>query len=296
MGSNHKASTNKKEVTQVSQRNLYTVNALEIYRKMYFSRHFELKIVDAHQRGLITTPIYLGIGQESIASTLSCFLPKGTPIFAQHRAHSYFLSFGGDPRHLKSELVSSSDIWTNGSGGSASVSSSGINMFGHSGLMGDQVPIAVGYALTTGLPTLAVVGDASVEEDYVMSSVAYAVKRSIPLLLICEDNNLSILTPKSVRRDWEVSEVAKAYGAKSFDINDDPKVIWETLSNWDLKEVFVINIRTTRHYWHAGSGQDEQPEIDRLYELSESLRLLGLSNELQKIEEDIDIEVESLWN
>ena len=274
----------------------YEANALEIYRRMYLVRRFELRVVEAHQRGLITTPIYLGIGQESIASTLSCFLPKGTPIFAQHRAHSYFLSFGGDPKHLKSELVSSSDIWTNGSGGSASISSSSINMFGHSGLMGDQVPIAVGYALTTGLPTLGVVGDASVEEDYVMSSVAYAVKRSIPLLLICEDNNLSILTPKSVRRDWEVSEVARAYGAKSFDIDDDPKNIWDTLSKWDLKEVFVINVRTTRHYWHAGSGQDEPPKVDRLYGLKESLKLQGLTNELSQIEDDIDSEVESLWN
>ena len=274
----------------------YEANALEIYRRMYLVRRFELRVIDAHQRGLITTPIYLGIGQESIASTLSCFLPKGTPIFAQHRAHSYFLSFGGDPKHLKSEFVSSSDICTNGSGGSASISSSSINMFGHSGLMGDQVPIAVGYALTTGLPTLGVVGDASVEEDYVMSSVAYAVKRSIPLLLICEDNNLSILTPKSVRRDWEVSEVARAYGAKSFDIDDDPKNIWDTLSKWDLKEVFVINVRTTRHYWHAGSGQDEPPKVDRLYGLKESLKLQGLTNELSQIEDDIDSEVESLWN
>jgi TPP-dependent pyruvate/acetoin dehydrogenase alpha subunit len=280
----------------VNPRGDYEANALEIYRRMYLVRRFELRVIDAHKRGLITTPIYLGIGQESIASTLSCFLPKGTPIFAQHRAHSYFLSFGGDPKHLKSELVSSSDIWTNGSGGSASISSSSINMFGHSGLMGDQVPIAVGYGLTTGLPTLAVVGDASVEEDYVMSSVAYAVKRSIPLLLICEDNNLSILTPKSVRRDWEVSEVARAYGAKSFDIDDDPKVLWDTLSKWDLKEVFVINVRTTRHYWHAGSGQDELPKVDRLYELKESLKLQGLTNELTQIEDDIDSEVESLWN
>ena len=167
----------------MNSRDNYGINALEIYRRMYFVRRFELSVVDAHQRGFITTPIYLGIGQESIASTLSCFLPKGTPIFAQHRAHSYFLSFGGDPRHLKSELVSSSDIWTNGSGGSASISSSSINMFGHSGLMGDQVPIAVGYALTTGLPTLAVVGDASVEEDYVMSSVAYAVKKKHPVIV-----------------------------------------------------------------------------------------------------------------
>ena len=99
-----------------------------------------------------------------------------------------------------------------------------------------------------------------------------------------------------MRRDWEVSEVARAYGAKSFDIDDDPKTIWETLSKWDLKEVFVMNVRTTRHYWHAGSGQDELPKLDRLYDLKESLKLLGLSNELIQIEDDIDSEVESLWN
>jgi TPP-dependent pyruvate/acetoin dehydrogenase alpha subunit len=274
----------------------YSQNALEIYRRMYYVRNFELGVVSAHKKGLISIPIYLGIGQESIASTLSCFLPKGIPIFAQHRAHSYFLAFGGNPNYLKSELLSNSDFGTKGARGSASISSTEINMFGHSGLMGDQVPIAVGYGLTTGLPTLSVVGDASVEEDYVMSSIGYAVKRSIPLLLICEDNNLSILTEKSVRRNWETSEVAKAYGAKSFDIDDTPASIWKTLEKWNMKEVFVVNVRTTRHYWHAGSGQDQAPQIDRLSEMRESLELQGLKDQVVAIESRIKQEIETLWN
>ena len=123
--------------------------ATQIYEKMYLVRQFELSVVSAHKNGLISVPFYLGIGQESIAATLSSFLPKGTPIFAQHRAHSYFLSFGGNPKHLKDELTSSGDIWSKGSGGSASISASEIRMFGHSGLMGDQVPISTGYALST---------------------------------------------------------------------------------------------------------------------------------------------------
>lgn len=278
-----------------SQRN-YIDNALEIYRKMYFVRCFELEVASAHKKGLISIPIYLGIGQESIAATLSCFLPKGTPIFAQHRAHSYFLSFGGNPNHLKNELVSSSEIWSNGSGGSASISSVDINMFGHSGLMGDQVPIATGYALSTGVPTLAVVGDASVEEDYVMSSVGYAVKKRIPLLLVCEDNNLSILTEKSVRRNWEASEVAKAYGAHGFDVDDNPKAIWEALEKWNFQDVFVMNIRTNRHYWHAGSGQDEVPKHDRLNELRENFIDDGMAITLSELESKIDLEIGKLWN
>ena len=275
---------------------IYSENALEIYRRMYFIRCFELEVAAAHQKGLISTPFYLGIGQESIASTLSCFLPKGTPIFAQHRAHSYFLSFGGNPNHLKSELVGSSEIWSSGSGGSASISSTEINMFGHSGLMGDQVPIATGYALSTGIPTLAVVGDASVEEDYVMSSVGYAVKMQIPLLLVCEDNNLSILTKKSVRRNWEASEVAKAYGSQGFDIDDTPEAIWEVLLKWNFRDVFLINIRTTRHYWHAGSGQDEIPKHDRLNELRDNLITQGLSKKISDLESKTDLEIGMLWN
>lgn len=263
---------------------------------MFYVRQFELQVAKAHKNGRISIPIYLGIGQESIAATLSSFLPKGTPIFAQHRAHSYFLSFGGNPRHLRDELISSGDVWSNGSGGSASISSRDINMFGHSGLMGDQVPIATGYALATGTPSLAVVGDASVEEDYVMSSVGYAVKKQIPLLLVCEDNNLSILTEKSVRRTWETSEVAKAYGAQGHDIDDTPRAIWEALSKWNLKDVFVVNIRTNRHYWHAGSGQDSIPEHDRLDNLRQELIKRGRSKEITESEARINLEIGGLWN
>jgi pyruvate dehydrogenase E1 component alpha subunit len=273
----------------------YKDSALGIYQKMYFVRSFELQVATAHKKGLITIPFYLSIGQESIAATLSSFLPKGTPIFAQHRAHSYFLSFGGDPNHLRAELVSSNDIWSNGSGGSASISSVDINMFGHSGLMGDQVPIATGYALSTGIPTLAVVGDASVEEDYVMSSVGYAVKKKIPLLLVCEDNNLSILTEKSVRRNWEASEVARAYGAHGFDIDDNPKSIWGTLQKWNFQDVFVINVRTNRHFWHAGSGQDGVPNSDRLVQMRETLLSSITADSLSDLESKIDLEVEKLW-
>jgi TPP-dependent pyruvate/acetoin dehydrogenase alpha subunit len=47
----------------------------------------------------------LGLGQEYIAATVSVALKEDKPgIFTQHRAHSYYLAFGGDPQALFSEL------------------------------------------------------------------------------------------------------------------------------------------------------------------------------------------------
>ena len=273
----------------------FTDVAVEIYRKMFFTRYFEQKVAKAHQEQIIKIPIYLGIGQESISATLATFFFDGIPIFAQHRAHSYFLAFGGDPLHLKGELLSDASIWSRGSGGSASISSKEISMFGHSGLMGDQVPIAVGYSMSTSNPVLTIVGDASVEEDYVFSSIAYAVKRELPVIMICEDNNLSILTEKSVRRDWQVHQVASAYGATSFDIEDKPEVIWNSLLDWNQKDVLVLNIHTERHLWHAGSGQDQEPKCDRLALLRSEIEINGLGKEILEIESRIKSELDKLW-
>jgi thiamine pyrophosphate-dependent acetolactate synthase large subunit-like protein len=153
----------------------------------------------------------------------------------------------------------------------------------------------VGYCLSTNLPVLSVVGDASLEEDYVISSYMYALSKNLPFILICEDNNLSILTPKSDRRNWEFSPVVKAMGGLAFDIEDDPETIWKVLNQWKVDGPIFINIRTNRHYWHAGSGQDEKPLEDRL-ELFRNY-LLGSCNlsDIKVIESQAMLNVRSLW-
>ena len=45
-----------------------------------------------------------------------------------------------------------------------------IPMFGHSGFMGDNIPIGIGYSLATDKPVLLVAGDAAAEEDYSLTA------------------------------------------------------------------------------------------------------------------------------
>ena len=48
-------------------------------------------------------------------------------------------------------------------GGSASIGSKEINMFGHDGLMGSNGPIGVGACFATNKPTIVFLGDAAAE-------------------------------------------------------------------------------------------------------------------------------------
>lgn len=268
---------------------------LDLYRKICFNRFFELAVAQAAADRRIRLPIYLSVGQEQIPAAISSVF-HGPMIFAQHRAHSYYLSFGGDPIQLRDELLGLNSGCARGRGGSASIHAPHLGMFGHSGLMGDQVPIAVGAALASGKPTITVVGDASVEEDYVFGAMGFAVTKKAPVLFICEDNNLSILTPVPVRRSWNMTDVARSLGMQALDITDDPWLIAHHVSNLVRDLPAYLNIRTCRNLWHAGAGTDGPPEWNRYELVQRELDEIGLASERREVEMAVRTEVERIWS
>ncbi|MDC3386743.1 thiamine pyrophosphate-dependent enzyme, partial [Gammaproteobacteria bacterium] len=176
-------------------------------------------------------------------------------IFIQHRGHSTYLAFGGDIHSLIDEMLGKKSGCSNGMGGSASIQCKDKNIFGHDGLMGNQVPIGVGACFASKLPTIIFIGDSAAEEDYSLSAIGWASTKNLPILFVVEDNNLSILTEKKIRRNWEMHDVAKGMCVESYNISDDPKIINKYLENI-FKKPLLLNINTIRKYWHAGAGTD----------------------------------------
>jgi TPP-dependent pyruvate/acetoin dehydrogenase alpha subunit len=264
---------------------LSAATSLEMFSKICFNRFFELEVARVYDTGVIKAPVYLSVGQEhipaAIATASTDFL-----IFAQHRAHAYYLSFGGDPGALVDELLHRPSGCAGGMGGSASIHDPRIGMFGHSGLMGDQVPIAVGAALGSGRRVLTVMGDASAEEDYVSSAMGYAATKRLPVLFVCEDNDRSILTPVATRRSWRLADVAHALGLAAVDITDDPWLVANHVADLLFQLRALVNVRRCRQLWHAGTGNDGEPEWNRFALIKETLTELGLEREAAAIEEE----------
>jgi TPP-dependent pyruvate/acetoin dehydrogenase alpha subunit len=148
-------------------------------------------------------------------------------------------------------------------------------MYGHDGLMGSQIPIAVGAAFSSKQFTLAIMGDASAEEDYVMSAIAWAGFKKLPILFIVEDNNLSILTEKNKRRNWEMHNFAKSVNVDGRNLSDDPIEIYNNLIDYDFNSPRLLNINTTRLFWHCGAGIDSYQKFDRYSQIKLELGSLG---------------------
>ena len=265
---------------------------LEIFKKAALCRNFENETYSQIQKKNIKLPVYLSGGQEFIPSTIhSIFESKNidTNLFIQHRGHSHYLSKGANVIQLIDELLGKKEGCANGMGGSASIHSKEKNIFGHDGLMGSQVPIAVGHCYETRKPTIVVIGDASAEEDYVLGALGWASTKNLPILFIVEDNNLSILTEKKVRRNWEMDDVAKAFKMKGYDISDDPLEIYSILENYNFDYPMLLNINTIRKYWHSGAGTNGD-YFDRYQDEMEKL-----GKEAFKIDEFQKENIQKLW-
>ena len=265
---------------------------LEIFKKASLCRNFEEQVIVNVNNKNIKTPVYVSAGQEFIAAAVStiCKKKKIKPlIFPQHRCHSTYLAFGGNIIKLIDELLGRESGCTKGKGGSASIHSKDINMFGHDGLMGSNGPIGVGACFATKKPTVIFLGDAAAEEDYVLGALGWASHKKLPILFIVEDNDLSILTKKSVRRNWNMKDVARSFKLEGHDIKDDPKEI-EKHSNFFFKKPMLLNINTNRIYWHAGGGVDSDKTFDRY---KKELKILGVH--ATKIDEYYKTHIKKLW-
>ena len=237
----------------------------QVFKKASLARNFEEEVIANVKSKKIKIPVYVSAGQEFIASTIAtiCKLKKIKPlIFGQHRCHSTYLTFDGNKGKLIDELLQRKTGCTKGMGGSASIHSTKINMYGHDGLMGSNGPIGVGACYATKKPTIIFLGDAAAEEDYVLGALGWASTKNLPLLVVVEDNNYSILTEKKIRRNWEMSDVAKAFKMKGFNCDDNPMNIYK-YSKFFFKQPCLLNINTNRIYWHAGAGRDSEKTFDR---------------------------------
>ncbi|MHA1598737.1 MAG: thiamine pyrophosphate-dependent enzyme, partial [Alphaproteobacteria bacterium] len=269
-------------------------DSLEMFRRMCLTRHFDLRVQQASKDKDIDLFVYLAVGQEATPAAVSMSM-RGSWVLGQHRCHSIYLSFDGAEKPLVDELLGMESGCCGGLGGSPTIHDMSKRIIGHNGLVGDQVPVAAGVALTSdGDNVVCFFGDGAAEEDYVLAAFGFAASRDLPLLFVCEDNDLSVLTPTIDRRTWSVVDVAKGFGLESVDITDDPWLI----DHWTREfagRPALINVRTCRELWHVGDGSDNNAEWCRFELTKNKLVDLGLAEQAVEIEQQTINQVEELW-
>lgn len=72
---------------------------IQMYRRFCLIRCFETCVRRAQDEKRVKCQIYLALGQESVAAAVGTVMSGGYVLF-QHRGHSFYLAFGGDPVRL----------------------------------------------------------------------------------------------------------------------------------------------------------------------------------------------------
>ena len=268
---------------------------LGIFRKMAKLRRFEDQVVKVSNTGKIKVKVHMSSGQEAVGAAIAQ-VAADYQIFTQHRSMDTFLALGGNPEKLRDEILCLDTGCCGGRiGGAFQIHEHGIDMYAHTGLIGENVSVGVGMAFGNGRKTLCLFGDGAAEEDYVLEAFGFAATHKLPVLFVCTDNELSVLSPKKKRRSWELTDVCKGFGIAAVDLADDPFTVMYHIKNFENKLPALINVRVCRNYWHAGTGIDNPPAWDRYELLKSALIAQGYGEQIEAIEDECSVQMEDLW-
>jgi 2-oxoisovalerate dehydrogenase E1 component len=234
---------------------------------LLFIRKFEEALLELFQKGEINGTTHTCIGQEEIPVAIMPLLQDEDFIFSNHRGHGHYLALFNDAEGLLAEIMGRQGSVCNGVGGSQHIKRK--NYFS-TGIQGASVPVATGVALelkrrnNKGI-AISFIGDGTWGQGAVYEALNMASLWQLPVVIICENNNISQTTSSHLNMSGSIKSRAHAF-------NIDHYYCEETLDVDGIREIAnkafekarqnqtpaVIEIITRRLASHS-KGDDTRP-------------------------------------
>ena len=192
---------------------------LSFYNDMLLIRRFEEKAGQLYGMGQIAGFCHLYIGQEAVVIGTRASMIEGDQMITGYRDHGHMLACGMQARGVMAELTGRAGGYSRGKGGSMHMFSTEKHFYGGHGIVGAQVPIGAGLALSNkyknnGNVSLAFFGDGASNQGQVYEAFNMAKLWSLPVVFVIENNQYAMGT--SVIRSSAETELHKR--GSSFEI------------------------------------------------------------------------------
>ncbi len=261
----------EKHATQTDDQTL-----LRLHRETLRIRLVEEAIAGRYGEQEMRCPVHLSDGQEGIAAGACVALRKEDKIVSTHRSHGHYLAKQGSLKAMLCEIYGRAPGCVGGRGGSMHLLDDEAGVLACLPIVGTSVPLGVGVAYAAkrkGEDTVVMVflGDAVMEEGVFHECANFAALHSLPVVFVCENNDLSFYTSLEVRQpDRPMTDIAKAHTitVQELDGND-------TIAVFEAANVAVVQARTgggpsflmcnTRR-WREHCGPRYDYELDQMTE------------------------------
>lgn len=174
----------------------------ELLARMWLIRAFEEKVSELFARGKVAGLIHLGIGQEGSAVGTCSALRDDDYVFGTHRSHAHAIAKGADIDRLMAEIAGRTTGYCKGKGGSMHISAPEVGFVTATGVVGGNIPLALGAALTSvtrgeDRVSVAFFGDGASQSGSFHESLNLAALWKLPVIFVCENNGYAEFSPLS---------------------------------------------------------------------------------------------------
>ena len=284
-------------------------------KQMMRIRKFEEKYMDLLMRDIAKGASHLYIGQEAVAVGACAAIRRDDYITSTHRGHGHCIAKGADLKFMMAELLGKATGYCRGKGGSMHVADVTSGNLGATGIVGSNIPIATGAALSikmrkTDQVVLCFFGDGAANTGAFHESLNMAAIWNLPVVYICENNLYGMSV--SVKRAFpfeDIAERSKGYNipgvtADGMDVLDVKETVEEAVGRARRGEgPTFVECKTYRYYGHSLSDPrryrtKEEEEVwrakDPIRAFSRKLLDAGILMEekLRVLEEEVQREVD----
>ena len=213
--------------------------AIRLLATMWRIRLFEERVGVLTRGDEIHGLVHLSVGQEGVAAAVCSQLRADDAVYSGHRAHGHAIAKGAPLERMLAELMGRDSGLCRGLGGSMHVVDVEHGFMGATGVVGGNIPIALGSALAARLrgdDAVAVVffGDGAVQAGHFNETVNLATLWKLPLILVCENNGFAEFTPRSAHTNVErVSDVVAPYDVERDTVDgNDVVAVWDAFGRY----------------------------------------------------------------
>lgn len=240
---------------------------VEMFFWLKLIRTFDERLSILVKQGKVRSGVYTGIGQEAIIVGTCYGLRKDDYICPLHRDLGSFLMKGVDARTMMSQMLAKTTGLSKGKDSALHSGVSELGIFGNTSMLGANLPVAAGLALTFKMEkvdnvVLAYFGEGASNVGDFHEALNFAGVQQLPVIFICENNQYAYSVPveKSMAID-DVADRAASYGFDGVAINGNDVLAVYQATQGALARAragdgpTLIECKTYR--WHGHSEHDK---------------------------------------
>ena len=230
-------------------------------------RAFDERLSILVRQGKVRSGVYTGIGQEAIIVGTCFGLRRDDFICPLHRDLGAFLMKGVEPRAMMAQMFGKDSGLSKGRDSALHSGDTELGIFGNTSMLGANLPVAAGLALTykmeqTDNVVVAYFGEGASNVGDFHEALNFAGVQHLPIVFVCENNQYAYSVPleKSMAID-DVADRAEGYGFDGVAINGN-----DVLAVYQATQGAIGRARTgggptliecKTYRWHGHSEHDK---------------------------------------